>query len=314
MTIPAASGFKTFLDVPQVTELQSLEADIAFLGIPYGVPYTMGQSWTFDAPRYLRRISSRFRRSLIGGHNFDFGGELLDGRDVRLVDCGDVPGNPMDIPATVQRATDTVKTILSRGGVPFIFGGDDSIPIPVVRAYEEYGPIVVVQVDQHLDFKDDVNGIREGYSSPMRRISEMAWVEQVVQIGLSGVGGSLSSDLQEARAAGHLLFGEREVHDRGMQAILDEIPDAADYFITMDVDGLDVAIMPACSDPEPGGLSFAEAVDLLRGLAAKGRVVGMDLVEFTPEHDLFGLGARTAGRLILNLINAMVRAEQFDRT
>ncbi|MBU0610487.1 MAG: arginase family protein, partial [Armatimonadetes bacterium] len=82
----------------------------------------------------------------------------------------------------------------------------------------------------------------------------------------------------------------------------------ASYFISLDVDGLQPDIMPACSDPEPGGLTFHEAMDLLRGLCARGRVVGMGVFEFVPEHDLHGLGARTVGRLLLGLINAIARA------
>ncbi len=311
MTIPPQSGF---MGVPVVTDLETLEADIAFLGVPYGIPYAMDEPATHDAPRYLREKSSRFRRSLLGGYNFDFAGELLAGRQVRIVDCGDVPGDPTDLRATVNRATEAVGKILSCGAVPIVFGGTDAVPIPVVRAYEPHGPIVVVQVDQHLDFKDEVNGVREGYSSPMRRISEMAWVQRIIQIGQGGVGSALTSDYEAAIAAGNIVIPDWEVHEIGMAAVLKRIPDGADYFITIDYDGLDPSIAPAVSHPEPGGLTFAEAVALLRGLADKGRVIGMDWVEFVPEHDLYALGAHTTGRLILNLINAMVRAGQFDRT
>ena len=305
-------GFVGFINSPVEPDLASLNADIAILGVPYAIPYRMGQSGTFSAPGYLREKSLRFGRALGPHHNFDFDGELIDGRDVRIMDCGDVPGNPMDHRGNVERTTEAVRTILSRGAVPIVFGGDDAVPIPVLRAYRDHGPIVVVQIDQHLDFKEEVSGVREGYSSPMRRASEMDWVTQIVQIGLHGMGSALTSDLEAARAAGNILFTEQEVHEEGMDAVLDKIPAASDYFITIDVDGFDPTICPAVSHPEPGGLTFAEAVALLRGLATRGRVVGMDLVEFVPDHDLHGLGGHTAGRLILNLIHAMVRAGQFE--
>ncbi|MDP6775627.1 MAG: agmatinase [Candidatus Latescibacteria bacterium] len=311
---PASGGFISFIDAPVATDLESLDADVAILGVPYGMPYEMGQSWTFDAPRYLREKSLRFRRALGPYHSFDFGGPLLDGQDIRVVDCGDVPGDPADLRGNVERATRAVAAILARGAVPIVFGGDDAVPIPVVRAYEERGPIVVVQIDQHLDFTDEVDGVREGYSSPMRRLSEMPWVERIVQIGLHGTGSGRVADVEAAQAAGNLLIAERQVHEEGVETVLDRMPEGASYFITLDFDGLDPAICPAVSHPEPGGLSFAEAVGLLRGLATKGTVVGMDLVEFVPEHDLNGLGGHTAGRLVLNLINAMVRSGQFDRT
>ncbi|MDE3256306.1 MAG: agmatinase [Gemmatimonadota bacterium] len=310
---PASGGFISFIQAPVETNVSALEAEIAILGVPYGIPYEMGQSWTFDAPGYLREKSLRFRNAMGPFYSFDFGGPLLDGRAIRIVDCGDVPGDPMDLKGAVDRATEAVQTILSRGAVPIVFGGDDAVPIPVIRAYREFGPIVVVQIDQHLDFRDEVDGVREGYSSPMRRVSEMDWVEKIVQVGLRGTGSGRIDDVEDALATGNVLISEREVHEQGIAAVLERIPHDANYFITLDFDGLDPAISPAVSHPEPGGLTFAEAADLLRGLPQKGRVVGMDLVEFVPQHDLHGLGGHTAGRLILNLINAMIRSGQFDR-
>ena len=310
---PASGGFISFIQAPVETNVSALEAEIAILGVPYGIPYEMGQSWTFDAPGYLREKSLRFRNAMGPFYSFDFGGPLLDGRAIRIVDCGDVPGDPMDLKGAVDRATEAVQTILSRGAVPIVFGGDDAVPIPVIRAYREFGPIVVVQIDQHLDFRDEVDGVREGYSSPMRRVSEMDWVEKIVQVGLRGTGSGRVDDVEDALATGNVLITEREVHEQGIAAVLERIPDDANYFITLDFDGLDPSISPAVSHPEPGGLTFAEAADLLRGLPQKGRVVGMDLVEFVPQHDLHGLGGHTAGRLILNLIHAMIRSGQFHR-
>ncbi|MBI3947890.1 MAG: arginase family protein [Armatimonadetes bacterium] len=303
---PGKPGFTGFMGVPGATDLSSLEADVAFVGVPYGVPYRMGQAWSFEAPRYLREKSARFSRANGPHINYDFGIVPVDWRRLRVVDCGDVPGDPRDIPGTVARATEVIRTLLRRGILPIVLGGDDSIPIPVVRAYQDHGPLVVIQIDQHLDFKDQIQGVREGLSSPMRRISEMAWVDRIYQIGLSGYIQADPPDVEEARAAGNVLISEREVHEEGIEAVLARIPDGARYFITLDVDGLDPSIMPACTHPEPGGLTFHEAVDLFRGLARKGRVVGMDLAEFTPAHDLSGLGAHTAGRLIISLIDAMV--------
>ena len=317
MALPLTSiphkNFTSFINAPVETHLDTLDADVAILGVPYGIPYRMGQSSTFGAPQYLREKSMRFAQAMGETYSFDFGGPVLDGQDVRIVDCGDVPGDPTDPRGNVDRATRAVGTMLSRGSVPIVFGGDDSIPIPVVRAYEDHGPVFVIQIDQHLDFKDEVDGVREGYSSPMRRIAEMDWVDGIIQVGLHGTGSGQLSDVDDAREAGNILVTDREVHDGGVETVLSRVPDGARYFITLDFDGLDPSICPAVSHPEPGGLTFVEMVDLLRELPAKGRVVGMDLVEFVPDHDLNGLGAHTAGRLILNLINAMVRARQFTQ-
>jgi len=108
-----------------------------------------------------------------------------------------------------------------------------------------------------------------------------------------------------------VLITEREVHERGVAWVLDQIPAGVQYFITIDVDGLDSTILPACSHPEPGGLTLHEALDLLAGLAARGKVVGMDVVELVAAHDLHGISGRTIGRLVLALVHAMAQAGQF---
>ena len=327
--------FVSFVNAPVVTDLDTLDADVPILGVPYGIPYEMGQSRSFSAPAHVRQYSGRFT-GVVGAAEWDRHGGLRAERGARIVDCGDVPGDPMDIRGAVDRATRAVRAILDRGAVPIAIGGDDAVPIPIMRAYEGHGPVFVVQFDQHLDFGDEVRGVREGYCSPIRRIREMPWVSGAAQIGLQGSsaawappgeapGVALCTDsaarpaaeawpYAPARDAGNILVSSREVHDLGAQAILDRIPAGADYFITFDVDAWDAAVCPAMSHPEPGGLTFWESVDLVCGLARRGRVVGMDLVEMVPDHDLHGLGARTAGRLIINLVAAMAEAGQFRRS
>ena len=311
LTSVPSSGFKSFLDAPVHTDLASLQADVAVIGIPYAIPYDMGQSRSASAPAYLREKSSRLARATMSHVGFDRGQAPGDLSRMRIVDCGDVPFDPLDIRGGVERATAAVQAILNRGAVPLAFGGDDAVPIPVLRAYAHHGPLVVIQIDEHLDWAEDRHGVTEGYSSPMRRISEMPWVKQTIQVGLHAFGSA--DQLKDARAAGNILITAQEVHLKGVPAILDLIPAGENYFITVDMDDFDTAFMPAVSHPEPGGLSFRESVDLLCGLAARGRIAGMDWVEFVPGHDLNGLGGHAAGRLVLSLIGAMVRAGQFAR-
>ena len=305
------SGFTSFLNAPLCRDLDALEADVAVLGVPYGMPYEMGQCRSFGAPGYIREKSLRYQRTHRLCHAMDTDREVFDLPGVRLVDCGDVPGDPLDFPGAVRRATDAVRAILRRGAVPVVLGGDDAIPIPVARAYEDFGPIVVLQIDEHMDFSQGRDGVSEGYSSPMRRIGEMPWVDQVFQVGLHGF--CPADQVREAKAAGHVLITEREVHEQGVAAVVDRLPSGADFFITLDFDGLDPSVCPAVSHPEPGGLTYAEAVDLFGGMASKGRIVGMDFAEFVPAHDIHGWGGHAAARMILDTVHAMNQAGQFAR-
>ena len=81
-----------------------------------------------------------------------------------------------------------MRAILAAGALPIVLGGDHGVPIPVLRAFDGRGPITLVQIDQHIDWRDEVNGVREGLSSPIRRASEMEHIGQIFQIGLRATG------------------------------------------------------------------------------------------------------------------------------
>jgi agmatinase len=253
--------------------------------------------------------------AISGGPNqwdFDLGGTVLDGRPVKLVDCGDVPGEARDLDGHYRRAEAAVRKILAAGALPVTIGGDHGVPIPVLRAFEGRGPITLVHIDAHLDWRDEVNGAREGYSSPIRRASEMDHVGEIYQIGLRCQGSARAEEVDAALSYGAQLVTAFELHDIGMDAVLARIPDGGDYYLTIDADGLDPSVMPAVAGPAPGGVTYHQTCKLIHGLVAKGRVVGMDIVEITPKRDLNAITSITAGRLILNLIGTAVRAGYFE--
>lgn len=290
------------------------KADIAFLGVPYGSAYSFHEIVNDQAngPRAMREASDRVVRSL-ERFDFDLGGPLYAGRNLSVVDCGDVRAEAGDLTGHTRRTEQAVRKLLRAGALPIILGGDHAIPIPVLRAYERSGPVTLVQIDQHIDWRDEVNGVRDGLSSPIRRASEMPHVGQIFQIGLRATGSARTEEVDAARAYGAQLISAYELHEQGMAAILARIPDGGRYYVTVDMDGMDPSIAPAVAAPCPGGVTFLEARQLLHGLVRKGRVVGMDVVEITPSSDVNRITCITAGRLIVNLIGAAVRAGYFDR-
>lgn len=302
----------TFLGVPPVPldALARGEADIVILGIPFGVPYpapglTAGCA---DAPAAIRARSQRLAR-FAGHHDFDLDAPMLVGSPpLRIVDAGDVPGSPEDGGGNATRAEAAVLAVLDAGAVPIVLGGDDSVPIPVLRAYADHGPLTVVQLDAHLDFRDEVAGVRDGYSSSMRRASEMDHVEGAVQVGLRGVGSARTSDVADARMAGNLLVTARELRERGVPWLLEQLPEARSVFIAFDIDGLDPAVASAVSGVSPGGLSYDEAGDLLAGVAARCRVVGAAFTELVPARDRNEVSALVVVRLVMRLLAGIDRA------
>ncbi len=290
-----------FLGLPVETDLARLDADVAILGVPHGWPYPRpgATAGCAEAPGAVRAASQRMAR--FRGHwDFDLGGPLLPADGPRVVDAGDVPGSPDDGRGNSSRTEEAVRAVLAAGAVPICIGGDDSVPIPVLRAFADHGPLIVVQVDAHLDYRDEVDGVREGYSSPMRRASEMDHVARIIQVGLRGVGSARAQDVEDARAAGNLLVTARELRDRGVPWLLEQLAPDASVFVSFDCDGLDPAVMPAVSALAPGGLSFAEAWDLLSGI--RSRLAGAVFTEYVPALDHNELGALTVSRLITALL------------
>jgi len=314
LTVPPKHGHPSLLYSKVATDLDNLDAHIAFLGIPYGCPYSFEDVTNNDqpsAPTAVRQASERCVRSL-ERYDFDIGGTLYDGRPIKVVDCGDVPGNLWNHRDHFDRAETAVRKILAAGALPIIIGGDHAIPIPVLRAYEGRGPITLVQIDAHIDWRNDVNGVQLGLSSPIRRASEMSHIDRIFQIGIRAQGSARPEEVEAARAYGSNIITAYELHDMGMDAVLKRIPDGGRYYITIDADGMDPSIMPAVAGPAPGGVTFHQARKLIHGLVKKGRVVGMDIVEITPRLDVNRITCITAGRLIVNLIGAAVRAGYFE--
>lgn len=311
-TILPRSTSGTFLNFPLCADIDYLEADIAILGIPYGDPYSMAEVTNdcTNAPAAIRRESARLSIGL-EQWDFDLGGPLFDGRNIRIVDCGDIPADPADIRGHYRIAEEVVKTILSRNALPVILGGDHGVPIPVFRALEGHGPVTLVQIDAHIDWRDEINGVREGYSSPIRRASELAQIDRIFQIGMRGQGSARAKEVEDALAYGAQIITAYDVHDQGMDFVLDRIPDNERYYLTIDADGLDPAVVPAVGAPAAGGLLFHQVRRLIHGLVKKGRLLGMDIVEITPKRDINGISSLTAGQLILNFVGAAVRAGYF---
>ena len=314
LTNPPKREFQSFHDFPIVNDLDNFKADIAIIGIPFGDPYSMGEASNdqSNAPTHIRRFCERALRGL-DRFDFDIGGKLLNDQDIKVVDCGDVIGEAKDVSGNHLRSEQAVRKILSAGALPIILGGDHAIPIPVFRALENHGPITLIQVDAHIDWRDTFHGVTQGLSSVIRRASEMDHINEIYQIGLRSAGSARPEEVEAALNYGANLISDMELQDVGMQEILDRIPDKQNYYLTIDADGVDPTIMPAVAGPAPGGVNYSQMRKLIQGLVKKGKVLGMDIVEITPSKDINGITAITAGRFICNLIGSAVRAGYFNK-
>ncbi|YBV93761.1 agmatinase (plasmid) [Phyllobacteriaceae bacterium JZ32] len=276
-------------------------------GAGHGSTYPGKDSGGYALAANAVRAASEVDAALVEHWDFDLGGPLFDGRPVSCIDTGDIATTMHDNAGNRARIEAKTQEVLGLPAVPILIGGDDSVVIPFLAGFADYGPVWILQIDAHIDWRDEVHGERYGYSSPMRRASEMPHVAGIVQVGLRSVGSARLAEIEAARRYGSRFVTAREVHAQGIGTALRHIPEGARVVITLDCDGLDPGIMPGVAARTPGGLTYTQVIDLIAGLGKHARIAGFDLVELYPPADIDGLSALTAARLLVNAIGAIVR-------
>jgi len=231
----------------------------------------------------------------------------LPSDSIGAADLGDLAYEEAEPAKNRDRIRDTVRAIVERGAVPVVIGGDDSVPIPVFQAFAGHGPLTLVQIDAHIDWRDEVAGERLGLSSTMRRASEMAQIERIIQVGQRGIGSARVSDFEDARRYGVRFVPASALDGSGTDSVVELVPKGRPVIIDFDCDALDPAIMPGVIAPTPGGLSYWQAIRILHGVAARAPVAAFSLVEFMPQRDIAGLGAQTAARILCNVLGLIAR-------
>jgi agmatinase len=209
-----------------------------------------------------------------------------------------------DDPAAAAAAIGAVAAeLVAEDHLLISLGGEHSVTWPLVEAHHARWPdLCVLQIDAHADLRDTYHGSPFNHACPMRRIRELN--VPVTAVGIRSVDSS-EVDLLDDEL--HTTFMARDVAGRLAERV-DEIVatlTAEHIYVTIDLDGLDPAIVPAVGTPLPGGLEWFETLDLLRAVCGTGRVVGADVVELSPRPGLHHADA-AAARLVSKLIGYSV--------
>lgn len=226
--------------------------------VSYGHGTREGPAAIIDASRYMELYDEE-----IGGETAAIG--------IHTLPAIDADRELEDMMSALQREA---QELLKTGKFLCMLGGEHSITAPVVRAFwEKFPRLSVLQIDAHADLRDDYEGSPYSHASTMRRVLEVC---PAVQVGIR----SLSAE--EARVIPRLPT--RVLYAKDITGRMDWVNSAVDsltedVYLTIDIDGLDPSLVPATGTPEPGGLMWNETLALLRTLAVKRNVVGMDLVE-----------------------------------
>lgn len=293
----------TFCGVP-FTDIRELDADVAVIGAPHGTPYKPGTpSHAADGADAVRGALSWYST---GAEQMDFDTVQPVFAGARVADLGNVTADLEDGEANRRNIEEVTRAALQRRATPLLLGGDDSVPIPFIQGLDAaHKELTVVQVDAHIDWRHEVDGVTHGFSSTMRRASEMKHVKHIIQIGARGPGSARHQDCEDAVAWGAKIFTARDIHKNGMDQALKAIPRHTPVVLSIDVDGIDPAVVPGVVLPAFGGLSYQQMLDVIQGVAARHHIVGAAFVEFVPERDIQCLGAQAIARLACNVINVI---------
>ncbi|MDF0599426.1 agmatinase [Psychromarinibacter sp. C21-152] len=299
-------GLPSFGKRPVEADWSRIDADAAILGAPFdgGTQYRPGARF---GPRAVREASTLFSFGHAGAYDHEDDVTYL-GPDVRLVDIGDADIVHTDTAQSHANIRKGVEAILAAGALPVVIGGDHSVNIPCIDAFEKSGDFHVLQIDAHLDFVDERHGVRYGHGNPMRRAAEKPYVTGLTQIGIRNVSSTAREGYEDARAMGSTILSVRQARRLGPAAALDSIPAGAPLYVTIDIDGFCPSIAPGTGTPSHGGFLYYEGLELLQEAANRHRIVGIDLVEVAPDYDPSGSTQILAAQLLLNFLGFVFHA------
>lgn len=204
---------------------------------------------------------------------------------------------------------ETVSELLDEGKMAVVLGGDHSVPFGAIRAYAERHPgLGILHLDAHADLREAYEGLTWSHASIFHNVmTRIPRVGKLVQVGVRDLGLAESRMIESSKGRIVTFFDSdlASRKDRGeafaqiAADIVARLPD--EIYLSWDIDGLDPTLCPSTGTPVPGGLSWNEAMSLLRAVARSGkRVVGLDLCEVAPgptEWDA-NVGARLLYKMI----------------
>ncbi|MCP4328201.1 MAG: arginase [Alphaproteobacteria bacterium] len=276
-------GIPSFLRAPICTNVDELDAAIAVIGVPTdeGSPFMAGSRF---GPRALREHSLRFAM----GHGYydpETSEEYLvpEMAHGMIADVGDAEIWPTDVKQTFDNISSLVRRVLDRGALPIILGGDHSITYPVARVFTE--PMHIVHFDAHNDYAPFIHDLRFTNGHAFRHLSPMPHVKNLIQAGIRSLRHGRDW-IEDSIVDGNRIVTMNEFHEIGPKGLAALVPEGENCYVSIDIDVLDISLVPGCVSAEPNGMAYAELRDTLTAIAERTRIVGFDFVEVNPQLDV----------------------------
>jgi guanidinobutyrase len=304
--MPRFGGPATMMRLPSFDDASAL--DVAFVGVPFDIG-TSNRPGARYGPRAIRAESALLRPYNMATRAAPFDSLVVG-------DVGDVPINTYNLSASIAIIERAYDQIVGAGAVPLTLGGDHTIVLPILRALERrHGPVGLVHVDAHADSNEHMFGEAITHGTPFRRAVEEGLLrgDRVVQIGLRGTGYT-AEDFDWGVAQGFRIVPAHECWHRSLAPLMDEVRDqlgAGPVYLSIDVDGLDPSVAPGTGTPEVGGLTSAQALEIIRGMRGL-ELVGGDVVEVSPVYDQSGNTALLAANLLYEILCVVPGVEHRD--
>lgn len=241
-----------FLGIP---EIDPQSARVIILPVPFEGTTSYGHG-TADGPKAIIEASRQVEL-----YNPELGQEIQD--LIKITTLPSVDGGLESIGSEAGKWVD--KFLIS-------LGGEHSITPELVKPFlKKYPDLSILQIDAHTDMRDEWDGSKQSHACAMRRAQELG-VKNIVQVGIRNT----AKEEQQYLKLENIFWGDKYEIDSILNKLTDNV------YLTFDVDGLDAAVMPATGTPEPGGLSYNQALEIIKAVARKKNLVAADFVELSP--------------------------------
>jgi arginase family enzyme len=240
----------------------------------------------------------------LGFFDYEAGARILEG--VSLRDLGDIHSDRGEAAEVAgERLSHAVYLCRRAGSFPLVFGGDHSLSFAAVRGLG--GPVDVLHIDAHSDIMEAERHLLPTSGSVVRALLHEEYVRRLVTVGVRGIFQVEQRPLRD----GHTVISARRFREMGPEGVAELI--SGPCYISFDIDALDPSVAPGVNRPVPGGLSTEEVCGIFRAVARRAPVIGADIVELSPRHDLNMRTARIAVELSLRLLAEIFSNQGADR-
>ena len=268
------------------------KADYIIIGVPFDVTSTYRTGARFG-PNAIRQASLN-----IETYSFCTG---IDIEDLRLHDLGDLH-IATDTKKTLQMLELVTKDIIKARKTPVTIGGEHTITLGTAKVLQDMvQKTAIVSFDAHLDLRNEFQGLKLSHTTFMRRINEEAKPARIIEVGTRAV---CKEELAYAKKAGIKYYTTYEIRKQGAATIADQLKkELANYrhvYVSVDMDILDPAYVPAAQNPEPDGLETHTLLEMLAAICDK-RTIGFDVLEVAPNYDQ-GTSAIQAAKVIFEIL------------